>query len=169
MTTEERYNLIYGNTARATEPAPEQPQPKKPQHNTKKRRRAASQTPFEIEWKNKRTYLAVLLIAFLCLSYVYLNAGNNQMRKDIAALKTDLNTIQIENDDLEAKINSEIDETAIKKAAKEKLGMQKLDNNQKVYVSLPKKDYVETASEKVIIEEEENIFQRILKMFKNIF
>ncbi len=142
MTTEERYNLIYGNTARATEPAPEQPQPKKPQHNTKKRRRAASQTPFEIEWKNKRTYLAVLLIAFLCLSYVYLNAGNNQMRKDIAALKTDLNTIQIENDDLEAKIISEIDETAIKKAAKEKLGMVKPSESHIIKYSNEKNDYV---------------------------
>ena len=122
MTTEERYNLIYGNTARATEPAPEQPQPKKPQHNTKKRRRAASQTPFEIEWKNKRTYLAVLLIAFLCLS--------------------DLNTIQIENDDLEAKINSEIDETAIKKAAKEKLGMVKPSESHIIKYSNEKNDYV---------------------------
>lgn len=39
------------------------------------------------------------------------------------------------------------------------LGMKKLDDSQKVYVSLPKKDYVETASEQVVVTEEQNWFE----------
>ena len=42
------------------------------------------------------------------------------------------------------------------------LGMKKLDASQKVYVSLPKKDYVEPATEKVIINAEETWWQKIL-------
>ena len=56
----------------------------------------------------------------------------------------------------------------IEKLAKEKLGMQKLDNSQKVYVSLPKKDYVEPAVEEVKLDDtEENWFQKIINFFTN--
>jgi len=40
--------------------------------------------------------------------------------------------------------------------------MQKLTNKQTVYISLPKKDYVEPATEEVIIEKETNWFQNII-------
>ncbi len=51
--------------------------------------------------------------------------------------------------------------------AKEKLGMQKLENSQKVYVNLPKKDYIESASEEVVVQEELNIWQKIWKGLTN--
>ena len=50
----------------------------------------------------------------------------------------------------------------IERIAEKKLGMQKLDNSQKIYVNLDKKDYVEPASEKVVIQEEENWFMEII-------
>jgi len=40
----------------------------------------------------------------------------------------------------------------VEKIAKEKLGMQKLTNKQTVYVNLPKEDYVESASEEVVVQ-----------------
>ena len=46
---------------------------------------------------------------------------------------------------------------------KEKLGMQKLDNSQKIYINLPKKDYIESAAEEVVIDENLNIWQKIIK------
>ena len=56
----------------------------------------------------------------------------------------------------------------IEKEAKERLGMEKLTNKQTVYVTLPKKDYIESASEKVVIEEEdESWFQKILDLILN--
>ena len=48
------------------------------------------------------------------------------------------------------------------KLAKEKLGMQKLTNKQTVYVTLPKKDYVEVATEKVVIDEGTNWFEEFV-------
>ena len=51
--------------------------------------------------------------------------------------------------------------------AKEKLGMQKLTNKQTVYVSLPKKDYVESASEKVVIEKDKNWFEKFVDKIFN--
>ena len=55
----------------------------------------------------------------------------------------------------------------IEKLAKEKLGMQKLTNKQTIYVSLPKKDYVESASEEVIIEDNKNWFEKLLDKIFN--
>ena len=46
--------------------------------------------------------------------------------------------------------------------------MQKLDNNQKIYINLPKKDYVESATQDVVKTEDTNVFQKIIKELKNI-
>ena len=43
--------------------------------------------------------------------------------------------------------------------------MEKLTNKQTVYVSLPKKDYVESASEKVVIEKEMNWLEELFNKF----
>ena len=50
------------------------------------------------------------------------------------------------------------------------LGMKKLDEMQKVYVNLPKKDYVEPASEKVILAEEaKSILEQVIDSIKGLF
>ena len=40
--------------------------------------------------------------------------------------------------------------------------MKKLDNNQKVYVSLPKEDYVESSTEQVETGEDETWWQALI-------
>ena len=45
--------------------------------------------------------------------------------------------------------------------------MQKLTNKQTVYVTLPKKDYVEPATEDVVIKEETNWFQEFVNKIFN--
>ena len=55
----------------------------------------------------------------------------------------------------------------IEKVAKEELGMVKLTNKQTVYISLPKKDYVESASEKVVIQEEKSWIQQLIDKILN--
>ena len=55
----------------------------------------------------------------------------------------------------------------IEQQAKEKLGMKKLTNKQTVYVTLPKKDYVESPSEKVITKEEKNWFESLVDKIFN--
>ena len=47
--------------------------------------------------------------------------------------------------------------------------MKKIGDKQTVYVNLNKRDYVESASEDVNLNEEQNIFEKILQKIKNIF
>ena len=56
----------------------------------------------------------------------------------------------------------------IEQMAKEKLGMQKLTNKDTVYINLPKKDYTESVSEKVI-KEDKNWFEKIVENIANMF
>ena len=79
--------------------------------------------------------------------------------------KLKLNLIEIEkqNDQLKVSIERDMNISNIEKEAKEKLGMQKLTNSQKVYINLDKKDYVKSlqASPKT----EESIISKIIKIF----
>ena len=59
--------------------------------------------------------------------------------------------------------------TNVQKSATSMLGMKKLDDSQKVYVSLPKKDYVEPASEQVVVTEEKGWFQAIIDKIADLF
>ena len=64
--------------------------------------------------------------------------------------------MQKENEQLEVNIESSINLTNIEKEATEQLGMQKLTNDQKIYVSLPKKDYVQPTTEDIIKSNKNN-------------
>ena len=75
--------------------------------------------------------------------------------------------MQKENEQLKVNIANGLNLNNIEKIAKEKLGMQKLTNKQTLYVSLPKKDYVESASEKVVIEKEKNWFENFVNKIFN--
>lgn len=142
MTTEERYQLIYGNTARVAEAAPDPKKPEKPKKQRKRRTQTKQERIFDIEWKSKRLYAAVILMVCLCISYVNLNASNIQLRKEIAVLKTELNTSKIENDDLEASIYSQTNYDVIKQTAMQKLGMAKPKSDHIIKYRSENKDYV---------------------------
>ena len=83
-------------------------------------------------------------------------------------LKKQLSTLQKENAQTEISIQTSLNLANIENSASKMLGMKKLDDSQKVYVSLPKKDYVETASEQVIITEEKNWFEKIIESITNL-
>ena len=70
--------------------------------------------------------------------------------------------IQKENEQLRVNLENSLNLSNIEQIAEKRLGMQKLDNSQKVYVSLDKQDYVEPASEEVVIEEEKSWFEQLL-------
>ena len=76
--------------------------------------------------------------------------------------------VQKTNEQLQVSIESSLNLSNVEKAAKKKLGMKKLDNNQKVFVALPKKDYTETTTEDIQTEEETSWFKSMMnKIFKN--
>ena len=75
--------------------------------------------------------------------------------------KKELATLEKENEQLKINIENSLNLSNIEKEAKEKLGMEKLTNKQTVYISLPKKDYVESATEKIILEDEKSWFEKV--------
>ena len=75
--------------------------------------------------------------------------------------------IQKENEQLKVSIENSLNMSNIEKVAKEELGMVKLTSKQTVYISLPKKDYVESASEKVVIEEQKSWFSELIDKILN--
>ncbi len=111
-------------------------------------------------------YIGIIFAVLFVISYR--NSLINESFSKNEKLKSTLAVTQKENEQLQVNIENSLNLSNIEKLAKEKLGMQKLDNSQKVYVSLPKKDYVEPAVEEVKLDDtEENWFQKIINFFTN--
>lgn len=116
------------------------------------------------EQKKRQTKLTLVVIGIfiLLLTISYRNSQINEKFNHVQTLKKELSSLQKENEQLRVSIENSLNFNTIEKLAKEKLGMQKLTNKQTVYVSLPKKDYVESASEEVMIEKEKNWFEQFV-------
>ncbi len=114
--------------------------------------------------KKRKRQLTLIVIAIfaLLLTISYRNSQINEKFSEMQGLKKELSSLQKENEQLKVSIENSMNYATIEKIAKEKLGMQKLTNKQIMYVTLPKKDYVESASEKVVIEEEKNWFENFV-------
>ena len=118
--------------------------------------------------KHRKATLLVLAIFALLLTISYRNTQINEKFNEIQNLKTELASLQKENEQLQVTIENSLNFSNIEKQAKEKLGMQKLTNKQTVYVSLPKKDYIEPATEKVeISDNNKNWFEKFVDKIFN--
>lgn len=84
-------------------------------------------------------------------------------------MKKELNVLQKENAQLKINIQNSLNLANVEKSATSMLGMKKLDDSQKIYVNLPKKDYVEPASEQVMVTEEKGWFQSIIDGITSLF
>ncbi len=104
--------------------------------------------------QHRKVTLIVLLAFALLLTISYRNAQINEQFTEMQNLKTELSNLQKENEQLKVSIENSLNLYNIEKIAKEKLGMQKLTNKQIEYIALPKKDYTESASEKIEKEDE---------------
>lgn len=118
--------------------------------------------------KHRRATLLVLAIFALLLTISYRNTKINEKFNDMQNLKTELASLQKENEQLQVTIENSLNFSNIEKQAKEKLGMQKLTNKQTIYVNLPKKDYIEPATEKVeISDNNKNWFEKFVDKIFN--
>lgn len=104
--------------------------------------------------------IGVVFVLLLTISYRYALINSKFSQKE--SLKASLAELQKQNAQLKVSIEQGMNINNIEQAAKEKLGMQKLTNKQTVHISLPKKDYVEAATEKVVLEEQKNWFEKIV-------
>ncbi len=115
----------------------------------------------EIKWDSKkleakkvnskhktRNIVLTALVAFavcmgIVVQYSLVNASFMEKKK----LEGQLAEILKQNEQLEVKIEGATNMKTISEEAKEQLGMQKVDNQQKVYVDLDKSDYIKPSND----------------------
>lgn len=119
--------------------------------------------------KKRQTKMTLTIVAIFAvlLTISYRNSQINEKFNKVQTLKRELSSLQKENEQLKVTIENSLSSNYIEQHAKEKLGMKKLTNKQTVYVTLPKKDYVESPSEKVITKEEKNWFESLVDKIFN--
>ena len=162
------YQYQYETSPRKIEPEyrpPKNPYAKKKSSTLKKKNETVA--PKRKLKKHVKTILYILTVFAILFGISYRNSLINESFNRKNNLQSKLAITQKENEQLQVSIENSLNLSNVEKTAKEKLGMQKLDNTQKVYVNLPKKDYVEPASEEVMIEEEPNWFEKLIRYFWN--
>ncbi len=136
-----------------------------PKQQTKQNKNAKIQK--KEKSKRVKQTLTVFALFVVLVAISYRNSAINESFSKVQSLKSDLSEIQKENEQIEVSIENSLNLNNIEQIAKEKLGMQKLTNRQTVYVELPKKDYVQSANEEVIVKEEQSWIKSFIeRIFK---
>jgi cell division protein FtsL len=77
-----------------------------------------------------------LVCLIMCVTYLHVQSQITQTKETVAELKTEINTLQSQNDALQYSINSNVDAEHIYKVATTKLGMtQAVDDQISMYQS----------------------------------
>lgn len=109
-------------------------------------------------------YVGMGFVTLFTISYR--NTLINESFAELKNLKSDLAVIEKENEQLKVSIENSLNFKNIEKAAKEKLGMQKMSSKQTIYVNLPRQDYIEPATEEVVIENTPNLIDKVINFLK---
>lgn len=157
-----RNSYQYGTSPRKLKPEYDFNKTKKVVKKSTNKKNNKKVTKKENKTKKAETIILVAIGFIILLAISYRNTLINERFAEIKNLKTNLAAITKENEQLEVNIENSLNLSNIEKEAKERLGMQKLTSKQTVYISLPKKDYVEPATEEIIIEEEESWLESII-------
>ena len=123
-----RDEYIMANTARQLEPAVQD----RPQiRNSRVSERKKMKSTLAI---NGPSVLIMAIIAVfcigICVGYLYLHTSISETRDNIAKIKTDINTVQSQNDALKYSINTYVDSENVYKVATKKLGMHQAKGDQ---------------------------------------
>lgn len=125
----------------------------------------------QVNNRNNNIKIRFKLVMYLITSFSilfaisYQNSLINESFNKKEQYKKEMEALSKTNQQMEVSIENNLNLNNIEQAAKDKLGMKKLDNSQKIYVSLPKQDYVAPAAEQVVIEEEMGFFEKLVKGF----
>ena len=109
------------------------------------------------------TFIFAAFSILFTVSYQNSLIGESCNKKE--QYKKELESLAKTNQQIEVGIENSLNLNNVESVAREKLGMQKLSNEQKIYVNLPKEDYVSPASEQIVVEENENFFVKLFKGF----
>lgn len=161
----------YGTSPRKLEPdytrKTSQRQKRKQLKVVKELPRQQIQISKEQRKKQMKTTVTVVGLFLLLLTISCRNSQIDRQFEQIQDQKKQLAALQKENEQLKVSIENSVNISNIEKVAKEELGMQKLSGKQTVYVTLPKKDYVESASEKVVIEKNKTWWEKVADKILN--
>ena len=168
-----RNRYEYETSPRKLEPEYRPIKKSYPKKSTAKKKTAkkninSSKSKLKLQSKTK-AILCVCILFSVLFARSYRNAVISEKYSQIKTLKTSLAAIEKENEQLEVNIESKTNLGNIEKEAKEKLGMNKLNDKQKIYVELNKQDYIESATDDVLSNNNQNIFQKIIEKIKNLF
>lgn len=161
----------YGTSPRKIEPeySPRKKTKKKSGNLSAKEKKLRQQKQeqkrqkIKLEKKRHHKNIAMIFAVFLVLLIVsYRNSLINEKFSEIQSKKSKLSSIEKANGQLEVNIEGSVNLGTIGNEAKESLGMGKLNNDQKVYVTLDKKDYVESSVDNSE-NESMNWFQKIIE------
>lgn len=168
-----RNSYQYETSPRKLEPEYRPIKKKYPKKSTAKKKdykkaSKSKKTKLHLESKTKAIVYVALLFGIL-FAISYRNTVISEKYSQIKDMKASLAALEKENEQIEVNIESKTNLGTVEKEAKEKLEMQKLDDSQTIYVDLDKQDYVESALDNVIIEDNQNIFQKIISKIQNLF
>lgn len=157
----------YETSPRKIQPQYEPKQKKYPKKSTAKRTKVAkkqnAKPKIKRRIKGKVKIVLYVVIGFsILLAISYRNSVINEKFTQIKNLKSNLATLEKENEQLAVNIENNLNLKTIEQSAKELLGMQKLENSQKVYVKLPKQDYVEPVTEEILQEDNSSWFEKFI-------
>ncbi len=137
-----------------------------PKKSTAKKKQVA------IKDKSKNVKLRVVMyvvIGFAVLFGIsYRNSQIGEEFSEIKSMKAELSSLEKENEQLKANIESSLNLGNIEKTASENLGMTKIDNGRTVYINMQKQDYVQSGSEEIIKNESSNWFKSIMDWFTSL-
>lgn len=141
----------------------------KKKSSTKKMKKDNKKKQAKKQLKPKVKLVMCMVLAFSTLFAIsYRNSLITESFNKKEDLKESLSAIEKENEQLKINIEKSLNLNNVEQSAKEMLGMQKLNNNQKVYINLPKKDYIESGAEEIKIDDSSNFWNKIVNAIKNI-
>ena len=151
----------YETSPRKIKPEYDEPKKTYPKKSTAKKTNNKKQTKTKpINQAKILMYIAIGFAALFVISYRYAVLDNTYAK--LKGLKSELASVEKETAQLEANIESSLQLTTVEEEAKEQLGMQKRTNEQTVLLTLPKTDYIESSSEEIKEESNQNWFMQII-------
>ena len=160
---EKRYE--YETSPRKVSPSKKKiPSKKRKEENEQlKRNKEQREKALKLEKKqNLKNVGFIVAIFFILLLISYRSSLINEKFNELQTTKNKLAAIEKTNGQLQVSIESSLNLANIEEVAREKLGMKRLENSQKVYITLDKKDYIEIPEEEVKEEKEDKWYNKIL-------
>ena len=144
---------VDGNTVRRMEAMPDYRkerrgrQEREREEELRKRRRAAARNQEKALRMSKSYVVFLTIFGVFCGAYIKLQSDVTARMKAIASLESQVTDLKADNDEAYKRINTAVDLDAIKEKAIDELGMFYATQDQIVYYSVDKTDYMNQYNE----------------------